>query len=65
MPQVNCILLAMDNHGVKDGSTFRQALDNTDIAFAVFFACEAAMKLFAWGVWGCGRRCVRVCVCVW
>ena len=50
----------MDNHGVKDGSTFRQALDNTDIAFAVFFACEAAMKLIAWGVWGCGRRYVCV-----
>jgi hypothetical protein len=55
---VNCVLLAMDNHGVKDGSAFRAALDGTDIAFAAFFALEAVLKIIAWGLWWCGKGCV-------
>ena len=59
---MNCVLLAMDNHGVKDGSAFRAALDGTDIAFAAFFALEAVLKIIAWGLWWCGKGCVVLVV---
>jgi hypothetical protein len=57
--QVNCILLAMDNHGVRPGSLLHMVLDATDAVFAVFFAVEMGLKLVAWGAWSCGQGYVR------
>ena len=54
----NCVLLAMDAPGVRNDSTLRAVLDSSDAAFAGLFVLEAALKLVAWGAWGCGAWCV-------
>ena len=59
--QVNCTLLAMDNHGVQAGSSLRALLDLTDVSFATFFATEMVLKMVAWGLWGCGKGYVAAC----
>ncbi len=55
----NCVLLAMDNPSVTDGSTLRAVLDNTDLVFAAFFAFEMVAKLIAWGGVTCGSGYVQ------
>jgi hypothetical protein len=56
----NCTLLAMDNHGVRDGSALRRVLSTADVAFAAFFAGEMGLKLVALGGWGTGQGYVSV-----
>ncbi len=51
----NCVLLAMDGPGVAPSSRLRAVLDVADAVFAGVFVAEAALKLAAWGAWGCGR----------
>jgi hypothetical protein len=56
----NCVLLAMDNHGVREGSALQRVTTIADRAFAAFFLGEMALKLVALGGWSAGPWYVSI-----